>query len=94
MVNKNIIVTLFVTAAGRSFNRGLPRKLLTTLREPANYYVPGYFADRTNKKFGDTSLIYMLLPMVAEPVWDRHLLVQQGFFKKLDLDADQSEDSH
>lgn len=71
MVNKNIIVTLFVTAAAAVPQTGAAQKAAYNTPGAGNPILPGYFADPTIKKFGDT-YIYMLLPMVAEPVSDRH----------------------
>ncbi len=118
MVNKNIIVTLFVTAAAAVPQTGAAQKAAYNTPGAGNPILPGYFADPTIKKFGDTyyiyattdgsgagfgpaqlwcttlrepatlsylvilptqpsrslvtPIIYMLLPMVAEPVSDRH----------------------
>lgn len=72
MVNKNIIVTLFVTAAAAVPQTGAAQKAAYNTPGAGNPILPGYFADPTIKKFGDTYYIYMLLPMVAEPVSDRH----------------------
>ena len=69
MVNKNIIVTLFVTAAAAVPQTGAAQKAAYNTPGAGNPILPGYFADPTIKKFG---IIYMLLPMVAEPVSDRH----------------------
>lgn len=72
MVNKNIIVTLFVTAAAAVPQTGAAQKAAYNTPGAGNPILPGYFADPTIKKFGDTYYIYMLLPMVAEPISDRH----------------------
>lgn len=71
MVSKNIIVTLFVTAAAAVPQTGLPRKLLTTLREPATLSCLVILPTQPSRSLV-TPIIYMLLPMVAEPVSDRH----------------------
>ena len=65
MVNKNIIVTLFVTAAAAVPQTGAAQKAAYNTPGAGNPILPGYFAD-------PTIIIYMLLPMVAEPVSDRH----------------------
>ena len=71
MVNKHIIVTLFVTAAAAVPQMGAAQKAAYNTPGAGNPILPGYFADPTIKKFGDTYYIYEL-PMVAEPVSDRH----------------------
>lgn len=69
MVNKNIIVTLFVTAAAAVPQTGAAQK--------AAYNTPGAVSclvilPTQPSRSLVTPIIYMLLPMVAEPVSDRH----------------------
>lgn len=71
MVSKNIIVTLFVTAAAAAPETGAAQKAAYNTPGAGNPILPGYFADPTIKSLV-TPIIYMLLPMVAEPVSDRH----------------------
>ena len=54
MVNKNIIVTLFVTAAAAVPQMGAAQKAAYNTPGAGNPILPGYFADPTIKKFGDT----------------------------------------
>ncbi len=54
MVNKNIIVTLFVTAAAAVPQTGAAQKAAYNTPGAGNPILPGYFADPTIKKFGDT----------------------------------------
>ncbi len=58
MVNKNIIVTLFVTAAAAVPQTGAAQKAAYNTPGAGNPILPGYFADPTIKKFGDTYYIY------------------------------------
>lgn len=58
MVNKNIIVTLFVTAAVAAPQTGSAQKAAYNTPGAGNPILPGYFADPTIKKFGDTYYIY------------------------------------
>ncbi len=58
MVNKNIIVTLFVTAAAAAPQTGAAQKAAYNTPGAGNPILPGYFADPTIKKFGDTYYIY------------------------------------
>lgn len=58
MVNKNIIVTLFVTAAAAAPETGAAQKAAYNTPGAGNPILPGYFADPTIKKFGDTYYIY------------------------------------
>ena len=67
MVNKNIIVTLFVTAAAAVPQTGAAQ----TLREPAILSYLVILPTQPSRSLV-TPIIYMLLPMVAEPVSDRH----------------------
>ena len=60
MVNKNIIVTLFVTAAAAVPQMGAAQKAAYNTLGAGNPILPGYFADPTIKKFGDTSLLSRL----------------------------------
>lgn len=54
MVSKNIIVTLFVTAAAAAPETGAAQKAAYNTPGASNPILPGYFADPTIKKFGDT----------------------------------------
>lgn len=56
MVNKNIIVTLLVAAAAPV--TGAAQKAAYNTPGAGNPILPGYFADPTVKKFGDTYYIY------------------------------------
>lgn len=56
MVNKHIIVTLFVTAAAAVPQMGAAQKAAYNTPGAGNPILPGYFADPTIKKFGDTYL--------------------------------------
>ena len=58
MVSKNIIVTLFVTAAAAAPETGAAQKAAYNTPGAGNPILPGYFADPTIKKFGDTYYIY------------------------------------
>ena len=58
MVSKNIIVTLFVTAAAAAPQTGAAQKAAYNTPGTGNPILPGYFADPTIKKFGDTYYIY------------------------------------
>ena len=58
MVNKHIIVTLFVTAAAAVPQMGAAQKAAYNTPGAGNPILPGYFADPTIKKFGDTYYIY------------------------------------
>ena len=58
MVSKNIIVTLFVTAAAAAHETGAAQKAAYNTPGAGNPILPGYFADPTSKKFGDTYYIY------------------------------------
>ena len=58
MVNKHIIVTLFVTAAVAAPQTGAAQKAAYNTPGAGNPILPGYFADPTIKKFGDTYYIY------------------------------------
>ena len=57
-MNKNIIVTLFVTAAAAAPQMGVAQTAAYNTPGAGNPILPGYFADPTIKKFGDTSYIY------------------------------------
>ena len=57
MVNKNIIVTLLVTAAAAVPQTGAAQKTAYNTPGAGNPILPGYFADPTIKKFGDTYYI-------------------------------------
>lgn len=72
MVNKNIIVTLFVTAATAVPQTGAAQKAAyNTPREPATLSCLVILPTQPSRSLV-TPIIYMLLPMVAEPVSDRH----------------------
>ena len=58
MVSKNIIVTLLVTAAAAAPETGAAQKAAYNTPGAGNPILPGYFADPTIKKFGDTYYIY------------------------------------
>ena len=58
MVSKKIIVTLFVTAAAAAPETGAAQKAGYITPGAGNPILPGYFADPTIKKFGDTYYIY------------------------------------
>ena len=57
-MNKNIIVTLFVTAAAAAPQIGAAQTAAYNTPGACNPILPGYFADPTIKKFGDTYYIY------------------------------------
>ena len=57
-MNKNIIVTLFVTAAAAAPQMGVAQTAAYNTPGAGNPMLPGYFADPTIKKFGDTYYIY------------------------------------
>ena len=57
MVSKNIIVTLLVIAAAAAPETGAAAATYNT-PGAGNPILPGYFADPTIKKFGDTYYIY------------------------------------
>ena len=71
MVSKNIIVTLLVTTAAAAPETGAAQKAAYNTPGAGNPILPGYFADPPSRSLV-TPIIYMLLPMVAEPVSDRH----------------------
>lgn len=71
MVNKNIIVTLFVTAAVAAPQTGSAQKAAYNTPGAGNPILPGYLPTQPSRSLA-TPIIYMLPQTVAEPVSDRH----------------------